>query len=109
MAREDPIVYPTPPPALSWISGQDPLLVVSIVTTRVNPNSRIAFFLRHCDVMHPHAYLTLHAFVKTQILFEIIFISILARMVFIINSLLLFLCYTKTETITFANLGILLN
>jgi hypothetical protein len=37
MKREDPIVYPTHPPALSWISGRDPLLVVSIVTTRKNP------------------------------------------------------------------------
>jgi hypothetical protein len=37
MKREDPIVYPTPPSALSWISGRDPLLVVSILTIRKNP------------------------------------------------------------------------
>jgi hypothetical protein len=36
LTQEDPIVYPTPSPGLSWISGQDPLLVVSIVTTREN-------------------------------------------------------------------------
>jgi hypothetical protein len=28
LAQEDPIVYPNPSPALSWISGRDPLLVV---------------------------------------------------------------------------------
>jgi hypothetical protein len=37
MAQEDPIVYPTLSPALTWISGRDPLLVVSIVTTQKNP------------------------------------------------------------------------
>jgi hypothetical protein len=37
--REDPIVHPTPSPALPWISGRDPLLVVSIVTAGKNtPN-----------------------------------------------------------------------
>jgi hypothetical protein len=40
LAQEDPIVYPTPSPALSWISGRDPLLVVSIVTTRKIPPIR---------------------------------------------------------------------
>jgi hypothetical protein len=59
MAQEDPIVYPTPsPPALAWISGRDPLLVVSIVTTRKKPNIRIACYfpfrviLTSCIIMH---------------------------------------------------------
>jgi hypothetical protein len=59
MKREDPIVYPTPPPALSWISGRDPLLVVSIVTTQKNPqldNCLLFFFFRvfvaSCIIMH---------------------------------------------------------
>jgi hypothetical protein len=44
MVHEDPIVYPTSPPALTWISGRDPLLVVSIVTTQKILNIRIACY-----------------------------------------------------------------
>jgi hypothetical protein len=37
MKREDSIVSPTLSPTRAWISGRDPLLVVSIVTTRKIP------------------------------------------------------------------------
>jgi hypothetical protein len=48
--QEDPIVKPTLPPTRAWISGRDPLLVVSIVTARENPLLDllvILFFMHH--------------------------------------------------------------
>jgi hypothetical protein len=40
MVHEDPLVKPTLPPTRAWISGRDPLLVVSIVTAQKNPPFR---------------------------------------------------------------------
>jgi hypothetical protein len=84
MVQKDPIVYPTSLPALTWISGQDSLLVVSIVTTQKIPllDFVCSFsFSCHCDIMHHHAYLTLHVFVKSKIIWLKIYFYYLARMV----------------------------
>jgi hypothetical protein len=53
--QEEPIVYPTLSPTRAWISGRDPLLVVSIVTAQKNPSLLDLFVLFLLCIMHLHA------------------------------------------------------
>jgi hypothetical protein len=46
--EEDSLDQPTLPPTRAWISGRDPLLVVSIVATRKNPIFRNCLFFSFC-------------------------------------------------------------
>jgi hypothetical protein len=53
--HEDSIVEPTLPSTRAWISGRDPLLVVSIVTAQKNPPLLDLFVLFLLCIMHLHA------------------------------------------------------
>jgi hypothetical protein len=56
MEQDDPIVSPTlsPLPTRVWISGRDPLLVVSIVTAQKNPLLDLFVLFLLCIIMHFH-------------------------------------------------------
>jgi hypothetical protein len=57
----------------------------ALVTARENPILELCvlyfYFLRHLDVMHHHAYLTLHVFVESKIIWLKIYFYYLARKV----------------------------
>jgi hypothetical protein len=54
-------------PIRAWISGRDPLLVVSIVTAQKNP---LLYLFVLLFFVHHHASITLHTFAKPKIIWN---------------------------------------
>jgi hypothetical protein len=65
--QEDSLVQPTLPPTRAWISGRDPMLVVSIVTARKNP---LFSFVCYFICVHHHALSPLHVLSNKIILLK---------------------------------------